>query len=109
MACRWHTDRVPLEILLVGPLLALAVLALIAICADVTSLRPAARSTRSAPVDEEFGLLRTVILGADMDSARAVRDRLHAFGIRATIGTDRSGFVRVLVFADEYDRARDAV
>jgi hypothetical protein len=99
---------VPLEILLVGPLLALVVLAVIAIASDVTSPRPAARSTGSAPV-EEFGLLRTVTLGADMESARAVRDRLHAFGIRATIGTDRAGFVRVLVFVDEYDRAKDAV
>jgi hypothetical protein len=98
-----------LEILLVGPLLALAVLAVIAIASDVASLRPAIRVTRPAPADEEFGLLRTVTLGADLESARAVRDRLHAFGIRATIGTDQAGFVRVLVFADEYDRAKDAV
>ena len=98
-----------MEILLVGPLLALAVLAVIAIATDVTSLRPVARSTRSTSVPEEFGLLRTVALGADMESARAVRDRLQAFGIRATIGTDQAGFVRVLVFVDEYDRAKDAV
>ena len=42
-------------------------------------------------------------------AARAVRDRLTALSIRATIGTGTDGFVRVLVFADEYDRARDAV
>jgi len=38
-----------------------------------------------------------------------VRDRLTARGIRATVGTDGAGFARVLVFADEYERARDAV
>jgi hypothetical protein len=30
-------------------------------------------------------------------------------GIRATVGTDRDGFARVLVFVDVYKRARDAV
>ena len=100
----------PLEILLVGPLLALAVLALIAVAADVSLLRsrPAAR-TGPPPVDNEFGLLRTVVLAGDLASALSVRDRLNAFGIRATVGTDRDGFVRVLVFVDEYERARDAV
>jgi hypothetical protein len=44
-----------------------------------------------------------------MGAARAVRNRLVALGIRATVGTGRDGYVRVLVFADEYDRARDAV
>jgi hypothetical protein len=94
-----------LEILLVGPLLALAVLALIAVAADITTLRP--RPTPKG--DEEFGLLRTVALSADLAAARAVRDRLMALGIRATVGTDRAGFVRVLVFSDEYEDARDAV
>ena len=99
----------PLEILLVGPLLALAVLALIAVAADVSlRSRPAARMA-PATVDNEFGLLRTVVLAGDLASARSVRDRLNAFGIRATVGTDREGFVRVLVFVDEYERARDAV
>jgi hypothetical protein len=95
---------VPLEIFLVGPLLALAVLAVIAVAADLTALRP-----RRRPVDEEFGLLRPVALLADLASACVVRDRLQALGIRATVGTGRDGFVRVLVFANEYDRARDAV
>ena len=100
-----HTGRVPLEILLVGPLLALAVLALIAVAADITTLRP----RPAAKSEEEFGLLRTVALSADLAAARAVRDRLMALGIRATVGTDKSGFVRVLVFSHEYEDARDAV
>jgi hypothetical protein len=107
-----HTCRVPLEILLVGPLLALAVLALIAVAADISALRPRStvRSGRAAPGgDEEFGLLRTVALSADLAAARAVRNRLMALGIRATVGTDSAGFARVLVFGDEYEAARDAV
>jgi len=108
VAPRWHTGRVPLEILLVGPLLALAVLALIAVAADVTSLRPRA-VVRPGPVADEFGLLRTVALASDLEPAVEVRDRLLALGIRATVGTDRDGFVRVLVFVAEYERARDAV
>ncbi|GAA0936845.1 hypothetical protein [Virgisporangium aurantiacum] len=106
----------PLEILLVGPLLALAVLALIAVAADIGTLRaqptvrPArAGRARTAGGDEEFGLLRTVALSADLAAARAVRDRLMALGIRATVGTDSAGFARVLVFGDEYEDARDAV
>lgn len=110
MAARWHTGRVPLEILLVGPLLALAVLALIAVAADVSSLRSRPVTVlAAAPADQEFGLLRTVALAADLASASAVRDRLIAHGIRATVGTDGAGYARVLVFADEYERARDAV
>lgn len=114
-----HTCRVPLEILLVGPLLALAVLALIAVAADISTLRPQptvrpgraskAGGAGSARGEEEFGLLRTVALSADLAAARAVRDRLMALGIRATVGTDSAGFARVLVFGDEYEAARDAV
>jgi hypothetical protein len=111
-----HTCRVPLEILLVGPLLALAVLALIAVAADISTLRPQptvrpgrASKAGGAGGDEEFGLLRTVALSADLAAAKAVRDRLMALGIRATVGTDNAGFARVLVFGDEYEAARDAV
>lgn len=100
-----HTCRVPLEILLVGPLLALAVLALIAVAADITALRP----KPAGKADDEFGLLRTVALSADPAAARAVRDRLMGLGIRATVGTDKVGFARVLVFSHEYEAARDAV
>jgi uncharacterized membrane protein len=96
---------VPLEIFLVGPLLALAVLAVIAVAADLTTPR---RATVNLEPDE-FGLLRAVALLADLESARPICARLAALGIRATAGTGRDGFVRVLVFADEYDRARDAV
>ena len=65
MVDRWHTDRVPLEILLAGPLLALAVLAVIAVAADFNSFRASPLATGpSAAADPEFGLLRTVALAA---------------------------------------------
>jgi hypothetical protein len=101
----WHTGRVRLEIFLVGPLLALAVLALIAVAADFRSVA----SSWGADAPGEFGLLRPVALLDDLTAARAIRDRLVALGIRATVGTGMDGFVRVLVFEHEYDRARDAV
>jgi hypothetical protein len=96
---------VPLQLFLVGPLLGLAVLAVFAVAADLT------HSTGSGdlPSTPEFGLLVPVALSADMGAARAIRRRLLGRGIRATVGTGRDGFVRVLVFIDEYDRARDAV
>jgi hypothetical protein len=100
---------VPLEIFLVGPLLALAVLAVIAVAADITTPREAIVGATVNLEPDEFGLLRTVALLADLESARPICARLTVLGIRATAGTGRDGFVRVLVFADEYDRARDAV
>jgi hypothetical protein len=95
---------VRLEIFLVGPLLALAVLALIAVAADFRSAR---RARHDGP--GEFGLLRPVALLDDLKAARVIRNRLMGLGIRATVGTGLDGFVRVLVFEDEYDQARDAV
>jgi hypothetical protein len=38
-----------------------------------------------------------------------VRDRLRPNGVRATPATGPDGMVRVLVFADEFDRARRLV
>jgi hypothetical protein len=124
---------VPLEIFLVGPLLALALLALIAVAADLRShwpdrptkaspAAPASRDSRASRTSRlartsrgrevvagEFGLLRPVALATDLNAARSVRNRLTDLGIRATVGTGRDGLVQVLVFADEYDRARGVV
>ena len=96
----------PLEILLVGPLLALAVLALIAVAADASTMRRRPATTEG---DDDFGLLRTVAIASDFVMARAVRERLMSVGIRSTVGVDRDGMHLVLVFDDEYERARDAV
>lgn len=54
----------------------------------------------------DYGLLRSVSLIGDLAFARDMRDRLRHNGVRATLATGRDGMVRVLVFADELDRAR---
>ncbi len=54
----------------------------------------------------DYGLLRSVSLIGDLAFARDVRDRLRRNGVRATLATGHDGMVRVLVFTDEYDRAR---
>ena len=54
----------------------------------------------------DYGLLRSVALIGDLAFARDVRDRLRRNGVRATLATGHDGMVRILVFADEYDRAR---
>lgn len=54
----------------------------------------------------DYGLLRCVSSVGDLAFARDVRDRLRHNGVRATLATGADGMVRVLVFADELDRAR---
>jgi hypothetical protein len=54
----------------------------------------------------DYGLLRTVSMVGDLAFAREVRDRLRHYGVRATLATGPDGMVRILVFADELDRAR---
>ncbi|GGM18778.1 hypothetical protein GCM10007977_020080 [Dactylosporangium sucinum] len=56
--------------------------------------------------DDDYGLLRSVSAVGDLAFARDVRDRLRRNGVRATLATGHDGMVRVLVFADELDRAR---
>jgi hypothetical protein len=55
---------------------------------------------------DDYGLLRPVSLIGDLAFARDMRDRLRSNGVRATVATGQDGMVHVLVFADEYDRAR---
>ncbi|WP_432995934.1 hypothetical protein [Dactylosporangium sp. CA-233914] len=63
---------------------------------------PAAPPPRTA----DYGLLRTVSKVGDLAFAREIRDRLRHNGVRATLATGPDGMVRILVFADELDRAR---
>ncbi|WP_433057212.1 hypothetical protein [Dactylosporangium sp. CS-033363] len=64
-------------------------------------------SARPTPAPRpDYGLLRTVSMVGDLSFARDVRDRLRHNGVRATLATGPDGMVRILVFADELDRAR---
>jgi hypothetical protein len=61
------------------------------------------------PPDEDYGLLRPALVAEDLTGAGAVRARLAEAGIRATLSTGLDGRTRVLVFAEELDRARRLV
>jgi hypothetical protein len=74
--------------------------------------RPTVLPRRPAPRPagrDDYGLLRTVLLAENLDTARSVRDLLVAGGIRATIATGTDGRARVLVFPHEYAPARRLV
>ncbi|MEV6926203.1 hypothetical protein AB0M46_17135 [Dactylosporangium sp. NPDC051485] len=59
-----------------------------------------------SPSAADYGLLRSVSSVGDLAFAREVRERLRSNGVRATLATGPDGMVRILVFADELDRAR---
>jgi hypothetical protein len=66
--------------------------------------RPAARP--DAPTADDYGLLRAVALVDDEATARSVRALLANGRVRTTTAPAVDGTVRVLVFPEEYDRAR---
>jgi hypothetical protein len=74
--------------------------------------RPSRKGRRigpPAPGLDDYGLLRTLALVERLDTGQSVRALLSAGGVRATVATGSDGLVRVLVFPDEYDRARRMV
>lgn len=107
--------------LLVGPLIAFAVVGLLAVVLRLVlggrESRWSARWTQldtgptgfafDAPAD--FGLLRTVALTADREVADAIRNRLADAGIRATLAAGPGGTTRVLVFEERLEAARRVV
>jgi hypothetical protein len=60
-------------------------------------------------IGDDYGLLRTLALVNNLDTGQSVRALLSAGGVRATVATGGDGLVRVLVFPEEYDRARRLV
>jgi hypothetical protein len=62
--------------------------------------------TPPTPAPDDFGLLRAVTVVDSLTVAGAVRRRLVHAGIRATVAIGTDGRVRVLVFADKLDQAR---
>ena len=63
-----------------------------------------------APLDApDYGLLRAAAVVEDLDTGQSVRALLIAARVRATVATGPDGLVRVLVFPQEYDRARRLV
>lgn len=58
---------------------------------------------------DDYGLLRTLALVNNLDTGQSVRALLATGQVRATVATGSDGLVRVLVFPEEYDRARRLV
>jgi hypothetical protein len=98
---------------LVGPPLAVAVLALTAALFGWN----VERDSRNVPRDglsifgdgDDYGLLGPAALTDDVDLAEAVRGLLAGNGIRATYAVRRDGRCVVLVFPEHVDEARRLV
>jgi hypothetical protein len=59
--------------------------------------------------DADFGLLTEVVRVSGAVEGRQLRALLSDAGIRSTMTTDRSGQVRILVFAPDAERAKRLV
>jgi hypothetical protein len=99
----WQTVNVPLMYLAGWAASAGALAALLLI---IRLLKYGSPLPPPAPPAADYGLLRSVSMVGDLAFAREVRDRLRSAGVRATLATGPDGMVRILVFADELDRAR---
>jgi hypothetical protein len=58
---------------------------------------------------DDYGLLLPAAITRDLVDAELVKAHLASAGIRSTLATDLDGRIRVLVFADDMDRARKLV
>ena len=108
------------SVYVIGPVLALCAVAVLGmtlrwIFAD-TSQRTSGRAAAAAgtgqrrrPEIDDYGLLRAAVYVDDFDTGQSVRALLAAARVRATVATGTDGLVRVLVFPDEYERARRLV
>jgi hypothetical protein len=105
----WQTVTVLLDATAYGVAALIAIATALAV--TVTLRIFSRRSPRPAahPVFDDYGLLRTLVLVDTLDTGLSVRALLGAGGVRATVSTGTDGLVHVLVFPDEYNRARRMV
>lgn len=92
--------------MLLGPLLAFAVIGVLAGVLRVIYFRDARRPGPVPPRLGDYGLLCTAAITDDPRSAASTRSLLVKAGIRATVTTGTDGLIRVLVFEKELPRAR---
>lgn len=108
--------------LLFGPLIALAVVGVLAVIlrgffgreghgdrGDFGRRGRFRRGIRPGYVFDDYGLLCAAAISDDPETAVRIRSLLGEAGIRATLATGADGRVRVLVFEHELDRARRVV
>jgi hypothetical protein len=67
------------------------------------------QTARPPTLSDDYGLLRTVALVDSLDTGLCVVGLLAGGSVRSTVATGGDGLVRVLVFPDEYERARRMV
>jgi len=89
---------------LVGPMIAIAVVALMTVVLRWALGRDQFRP--AGPLPDDFGLLRVAALVDRLEVAQAVRHTLREAGIRSTISTGLDGLIKILVFPDDAGRAR---
>jgi len=97
---------------LFGPVLAFVAVGFLALLLRWVYATPPAirRVPRPSPGESrDYGLLAPVATVSDPEGAARLRDLLSSNGIRATIGDDEQGQLRVLVFAADAVRARALV
>jgi hypothetical protein len=98
----------------VGPVIAIALVCLLAVLAkwvfgNGKKRTAVARSVASSGAPIDHGLLRSVAELPDRPAAMALRAVLSDAGIRSTFGVRRDGRVQLLVFPDDEERARTLV
>jgi hypothetical protein len=94
---------------LVGPLIAFAVIGVLAAVLRRALGRDRARPAPPPalpPADEDYGLLRVAALADRAAVAAGIRRALRRAGIRSTVSIGLDGLIRVLVFPDDAHRAR---
>jgi len=96
----------------VGPLIAFAVVAILAAVlrwtfdADVTRTQ---EKIFAAKHGGDYGLLRVVGVADDILEARAIKERLAEAGIRATFAVAPAGHVNILVFESQLAAAKQVM
>jgi len=97
---------------ILGPLIAFAVIGVLAVVLRWTLGRGSTASfpIRPVPVDtQDYGLLCAVAIAEDSRAAASMQARLAEAGIRATLTSGPDHRVRVLVFEDQIEAARRLV
>lgn len=101
----------PASAYLAGPMVAILTIAVLAVVLHRGLQRDAGTPAPLAPSPalDDYGLLASAAVVRTLADAALIREHLQSVGIRATLATAPDGRIRVLVFADEVNRARRVV
>jgi hypothetical protein len=99
----------PASAYLAGPMVAMLTIAVLVVVLHRGLQRDVETPAPIAPTPDDYGLLASAAVVRTLADAALIREHLHSAGIRATLATAPDGRIRVLVFADEVNRARRVV